>query len=163
MMRSADLSRASSRTGSVKSLVRKIVLTVFFAEGSIKRPTLSQDSARDVGARISNCFTTFFKSIVCSGELELKFLWNVETILEDFKIQDIQIQLCDRGLSMSMTRSSETRVILVIGNFLSKLLIIFMNKARCYRQRIDIFIKYNINKKIKTEQHYLGLDFSSRD
>ena len=63
MMRSVFAWRASSSTGSVRSFVRKTVLTVFSCEGSTKSPTLSQLSAKEEGAKLSNCETTFFRFI----------------------------------------------------------------------------------------------------
>ena len=81
-MRSADCWMASSRTGSVRSLVRNTfykitcqecnvfsgpvrslelclpTLTSFSCDGWMRRPTLSQDSAMDEGANDSNSATT---------------------------------------------------------------------------------------------------------
>jgi hypothetical protein len=45
---------ASSRTGGVRSLVRKMVLTLCGADGSTRSPTLSQDPARDGEASLRN-------------------------------------------------------------------------------------------------------------
>ncbi|PSN38021.1 hypothetical protein C0J52_24135 [Blattella germanica] len=52
---------ASSITSTVKSLVMRIFLTSFFVIGSTKRPTLSQDSAKLLGANSFNLKTTVFR------------------------------------------------------------------------------------------------------
>lgn len=63
IIRSQFMASASSMTGSVRSLVSRMVLTGRDLLGSISRPTLSQDSARDRGASCSNTCRTSFSSI----------------------------------------------------------------------------------------------------
>ena len=53
----------SSITGSVRSLVKNIFLTIFSPLGSIKSPTLSQLPAKCKGANISSFLTISFKFI----------------------------------------------------------------------------------------------------
>ena len=53
----------SSMTGSVRSLVKNIFLTIFSPLGSIKSPTLSQLPAKCKGANISSFLTISFKFI----------------------------------------------------------------------------------------------------
>ncbi len=54
--------KLSSITDSVKSLVNMIFLIgLSFCLGSIRRPTLSQEPARDDGAKFSKTFTTFVR------------------------------------------------------------------------------------------------------
>ena len=50
-------------TGSVRSLVKNIFLTIFSPLGSIKRPTLSQLPAKCKGANVSSFLTISFKFI----------------------------------------------------------------------------------------------------
>merc|ERR1719383_12655 len=62
---SAFFCRASSITGSVRSFVNKILEIGFLSMGSIKRPTLSQLPASDVGANSSS-----FPTILTNSMLE---------------------------------------------------------------------------------------------
>ena len=60
-------------------LDRLLALTIFSVEGSMRRPTLSQDSAKEVGARTCRFDTTFFNSMLANNDevCKLELLSNI--------------------------------------------------------------------------------------
>ena len=73
----------SSMTGSVRSLVKNIFLTIFSPLGSIKSPTLSQLPAKCKGANISSFLTISFKFIPIALGVDDIFL---KIILENIQL-----------------------------------------------------------------------------